>query len=107
MRAGRLDRAIAVERASSVVNEYGATVAHWGPVATLRAQLIEATTDEFQRAYGASSETATVFRTRWLDGVTVADRVAYQGSHLGIVQVKEIGRRRGLELRCTRIGQGS
>lgn len=104
MRAGALDRVIEIQRSSESVNNLGQVVAVWSAIATMRAQKIEASTAEFMRAFGASTETAIVFRTRFLDGVTLADRVSYEGSALNLVEVKEIGRRKGLELRCTRIG---
>lgn len=102
MRAGKLDRVIRIDRATYTDDGAGNQIELWAPVATLRAQLIEASTEEFQRAYGASSETATIFRTRFMEGVTLADRVIYDGGEHNLKQIKEIGRRRGLELRCER-----
>jgi len=104
MRAGALDRVITVERSTETVNDLGQVVTAWTELATLRAQLVQATTAEFIRGFGASSETAIVFRTRFLAGVTLADRVSYDGATFNIVEVKELGRREGLELRCTRVG---
>lgn len=104
MRAGAMDRVIEIQRASESVNNLGQVVAVWNAIATMRAQKIEASTAEFMRAFGASTETAIVFRTRFLEGVTLADRVSYEGSAFNLVEVKEIGRRKGLELRCARIG---
>jgi SPP1 family predicted phage head-tail adaptor len=100
MRAGRLDRTIVVERATSAVAADGTPTLTWSPVATLRAEVVEGGTTEFIREGGAGDETAIVFRTRWLDGITDADRVVYGGMVFGITEVKEIGRRRGLEIRC-------
>ena len=104
MRAGKLDREITFERATETVDGYGATAPTWAPLATMRAQLIDATTDESIRAFGASTESTVVFRTRYLEGLTVADRVIYEGSAYEIVQLKEIGRRRGLDIRAKRFG---
>jgi SPP1 family predicted phage head-tail adaptor len=105
MRAGKLDRTITIERYTETLDEYGNPGGQsWSTLATLRAQIIEASTEEFQRAYGASSETAIIFRVRFMDGVTLADRVSYDGKAHNLVEVKEIGRRRGLELRCKRVG---
>ncbi len=104
MRAGKLDREIVVQRVATVVDEYGNPTETWTTLATLRAQIIEASTEEFQRAFGASGETATIFRTRYLDGVKLADRVVYGGGNHNIIETREIGRRRGLELRTRLIG---
>lgn len=105
MRAGKLDREITIQAlGEGPPDEYGSPTETWTDAATLRAQLVEASTEEFQRAYGASGETAIIFRTRYLDGVTLAHRVSYDGQVHNLVELKEIGRRRGLELRTKRIG---
>lgn len=105
MRSGRLDETIELRRPSWVDDGYGSEVP--GPaitVATMRAQIIEESTDEFIRNYGASTERLRIFRTRWLDGVTLADQIRHDGIDFNIKQIKEIGRRRGLELRCVANG---
>lgn len=105
MRAGALDRVIVVERMTEAVNDLGQVIAAWSPFAEMRAHLMQASASEFLRNFGASTETAVVFRTRFLAGITLADRVSYDGAAFNIVEVKELGRREGLELRCVRIGQ--
>lgn len=105
MRAGSLDRTITIERVTSTtLTAAGSPVDTWAPIATLRAQVIEAATDESIRQHGAATERVVVFRTRYLAGVTPADRVAFEGQHYDIKQLKEIGRRRGLEIRAERLG---
>lgn len=104
MRAGKLDRTISIERVSVVMDDYGNAVETWTPLATVRAQIIESSTEEFIRAYGASSETVTVFRARWLSGVGLADRVTYAGAVYNILGTKELGRRQGLEIRARAMG---
>lgn len=104
MKAGKLDRAISIESMTEVLDEFGNPVESWAPFATLRAQIIQTSTDEFQRAYGAGGETAIAFRTRWLDGVSLNSRVMYEGNAHNLIEIKEIGRRRGLELRVKRLG---
>jgi head-tail adaptor len=104
MRAGLLDRTIAIERVTVGATDTGAVAEEWSTLATLRAQLVQSGTEEFQRAFGGSSETAVIFRTRYVAGITLADRVSYGSAVHNIVEIKEIGRRRGLELRCRRVG---
>ena len=99
MRAGALDRTIVIQRLAETARPSGGISESWAPLATLRAQLIQATTDEAIRGYGAATEAVTVFRTRFLAGVTAADRVLFDDRPHDIVEIKEIGRRRGLELR--------
>lgn len=101
MRAGKLDRIITIQSFTNTVNEYGTPIETWTDVATLRAQIIQSSTEEFLTG-GASDETVVIFRTRFLPGVTGASRVLYQGGEFNIREVKEIGRRVGLELRCER-----
>lgn len=100
MRSGKLDRVITIQRLGEVPDEFGRSAETWADVQTLRASLIQASTSEFFRDFGTSPETAIIFRTRFLDGVTTADRVSYEGKAHDIREVKEIGRRRGLEIRA-------
>ena len=100
MRAGKLDRSITLQRFFSATDDYGTPSATWSDLATLRAQVIQAATEEFMKAPGTTDETAIVFRTRYLAGVTTADRIAYAGALFNVKEVKEIGRRKGLEIRA-------
>ena len=102
MRAGNLDREITIQRFTTTVDDYGTPVQTWANVATVRAQLIQASTQEYIRG-GAVDETVAVFRTWWLNGITNADRVVYNGQNLNIKETKELGRRNGLEIRCERL----
>ncbi|TCT12668.1 head-tail adaptor [Tepidamorphus gemmatus] len=105
MRAGKLDRLITLEHNAGAgsVDDYGVPAETWAAGATVRAQVIEAGTDEFMRGYGEATARVVVFRLRWIP-VSLADRVIYEGEPFNIRSVKEIGRRRGIELRCERIG---
>jgi SPP1 family predicted phage head-tail adaptor len=103
MRAGSLDRTITIEALTVAVDDAGTTAETWTTFATVRAQIIAASTDEFFRGYGEGGNTVVAFRTRYLEGVTTDHRVAYDGRSLNIREVKEIGRRRGLELRCEEV----
>jgi SPP1 family predicted phage head-tail adaptor len=105
MRAGKLDRTITIQAwdENPEPDDYGTVTPVWVDFATLRAQIIEASTEEYQRAYGEGGNTAVVFRTRWQAGVTVGHRVVYDGKGLNIRDLKEIGRRKGLELRCEEV----
>lgn len=105
MRAGKLDRTIVIERNADTVDEYGAPAFAWTAVATLRAEIVEATTDELMRS-GVVDQTATTFRTRWLADVTNADRVVYGGKPFNITATSEVGRRKGLVIRCTAATKG-
>ena len=102
MRSGRLRHVISIERFTSTVNEYGTPVTTWSKLATLRAQVLQASTDEFIRN-GAVDENVIVFRTRAMEGITNADRIQYRGNTYNIKELKEI-EPRGLEIRAVSIG---
>ncbi|MGB3043908.1 MAG: phage head closure protein [Xanthobacteraceae bacterium] len=100
-----MDRSIAIQRASTVIDDFGTPVEEWSDLVTLRAQIIQASTDEYIRGDGASDETIVIFRTWYFDGVTNADRIIYQGVVHNIKETKEIGRRQGLEIRTLSYGK--
>lgn len=102
MRAGKFDRQIVIQRFTNTVNDYGTPVETWTTFATVRAQIIQQSTEEFIRNFGASDETVIVFRVRWIGEITTADRVLFDGDSHNIKETKQIGRRAGLELRCQR-----
>ena len=103
MRAGKLDRTIIIQTFGSTVDDYGTPTESWTAFATVRAQIVQASTDEFLAAFGETDKTAIIFRVRWLDGVTTDHRVVYEGKALNIRETKELGRRQGLELRCEEV----
>ncbi len=104
MRAGKLDRVITVQRATVTVNDAGTPQETWATLATLRAELLESVMDETVHGAGENTERAISFRTRFFPGVTVADRISFEGQPFNLKHVKEIGRRRGLELKAERLG---
>lgn len=104
MRAGKLDRTIVVQRVATTVDEYGTPAEGWTTVATVRAQRVKLNTEEFLRAFGSTAEAVAVFRIRHMDGLTVADRVTCDGETFDLKGIEPIGRRAGLELRCTAAG---
>ncbi|WP_316214076.1 phage head closure protein [Bradyrhizobium sp. SZCCHNR2032] len=105
MRAGNLDRVIEIQRRTTGLDLYGTPIDVWTTFATMRAQLLQNGTDDREGARGKTTDAVLTFRMRWLDGVTLENRVVYQGSQFTISQIKEIGRRVGLDLTCERLGQ--
>lgn len=104
MRAGSLDHVITIQRFTNTVDDYGTPVETWADLVTLRAQIIQAGTEEYIRSSGAADVSVVVFRTHHFDGVTTADRVLYQGSIHNIKETKPLGRQQGLELRTQMLG---
>lgn len=105
MKSGHLREEITLQRATFTVDEAGTPVEAWGDLATLRAEKIEQSTVEAIRAFGASDEELVIFRARFFEGVTTADRVLWGGLAFNIRQIAPIGHRKGLELRCVRVPQ--
>lgn len=104
MRAGKLDRTIQIQRLSRTVDDYGTETEGWAPVATVRAHLLQSSTEEFMHAYGSSAEAAVVFRIRYREDLLASDRVTYRGQDYDLKEIKELGRREGLDLRCVASG---
>lgn len=100
MRAGKLDRTISIERKTETVHETGAVVTDWLAVATVRAEVVTHSADEFLTGFGEAENGNVIFRIRYLPGVTTAHRVTYDGKVYDLKEVIEVGRRRALELRA-------
>lgn len=100
MRAGGMDRTITVQRSGKTRDAFGGAAIEWTDLATVRAQLLASSTAEFMEAGGEQAERVVAFRTRWMEDLRNADRVVFEGSPYDVLEIKEIGRRRGLELRC-------
>ena len=104
MRAGDLIETITIERCSTSLDANRAPVETWAPLATVRAGIVTASTEEFVRGRGASSETSIVFRIRFVDDLSLADRVIYYGDAYNLKDMRELGRARGLDIRVERAG---
>lgn len=104
MRAGKLDRIIEIQRLSRTVDDYGTETEAWTPVATLRAQLVQASTEEFVNSFGSSAETIAIFRIRYRNDLLTSDRITCRGQAYDVKEIKELGRREGLDLRCVAAG---
>lgn len=104
MRAGKLTKTITLQRATTSVDANGTPVQTWADLASVRAELVQSTAQEFMRGWGTSTEAATIFRIRFLEGLSPADRVTYASVAYDLKEIKELGRREGLELRCVARG---
>ena len=101
MRAGKLDKSISIERLVTSIDEFGVAREAWTPIRTLKAQIVQASSEEFLRSAGEGAESVMIFRIRYVAGMTPANhRIRYtEELTLDIKEIKEIGRRRGLEIR--------
>lgn len=99
-----LTETVRVQRQDTTINDYGTPEpAGTSSIATVRARRIDATTEEFLEKGGATDEETVVFRIRFLDGIANADELVWQGQTFNIRQITPLGRRKWLDLRCTRM----
>lgn len=104
MRAGKFDRWITIWKPEDVeVDDYGTPTLDDKLGLGVRAQLIEQSTEEFLRSYGETDQTVAIFRIRWRDGITTDNIVKFEERRFNLREVKQIGRRKGLELRCEEV----
>lgn len=99
MRAGKLDRKINIERLMETITPSGGSIKSWQVIATVRTELVQQSATEFLTGYGEAENGTAIFKLRYLPDITTADRVVYGGVIYNLKEIKEIGRRRGMELR--------
>ena len=100
MRAGTLNRVIAVDRLTSTLNENRNPVSAWSNIATLRAEVLEHGIDEAEADNGERDTDSITFRTRFFTGLTTADRIRFMGRTYNVKGFSEIGVRAGLEIKA-------
>jgi head-tail adaptor len=109
-RAGKLDRTISIESVSETIDTFGAPVDVWTVIGTYRAELVVeahgSVVSNTVKEDGSvdSVESIFTFRTRWINGLTVADRLQYNSEEFDIIGLIEIPRRRGWEIKCRHRG---
>lgn len=102
MRAGRLDRRVTLQsRTLAQDAATGQNVETWSDLATVWASKRDVRGREFIAAQGTNADADTVFEIRYMPGLSVLNRLVYDGVTHDIVHVAEIGRREGLQLVCT------
>ena len=99
IRAGDLDRRIELQRATTTRDPiYNEPIPSWSTIATVWAAVRQTAGREFLAGSSEVGEQRAVFVVRWLAGITARDRVVYAGRIYDLDDVREIGRREGLEL---------
>lgn len=98
MRAGEMDRLVTLQRFTTTEDEYGERIEIWTNLATVFAEARQQGGREYLAAATTLAEVRVVFFLRWFPDITVLDRVNYDGVLHNIVEVREIGRRDGVEL---------
>lgn len=97
--AGKLDRRITIRRVvAGRPDGQGSTLPEFGDLATVWAEVEAVSDGERWRAMQIAATLTHRFRIRWGVGVTVLDRIRFEGREFEISGVKEIGRRVGQEI---------
>lgn len=103
MRAGLLDRRISIKRKSITQSDSGQEVVSWVDVATVWARKVENRGDERFAAQQLVGHAIKTFVIRWSDTVkevTAEHRITFDGRDYNITDVRELGRREGIEIDC-------
>ncbi|KAA8606035.1 hypothetical protein AL036_16380 [Salipiger aestuarii] len=103
MRAGKLDRQITILRETETVAASGAVSKTWAALKTVRAELVQRTAEEYLTGFGEADAGGGVFRIRYHAGIDLGDRIGLDAALYDINEVVELGRKRGLELHCSRV----
>lgn len=98
MRAGELDRRIVIEDLTDGKDDYGGKTEIWSNFATVWAKKIPMRGREYQAPAQVGAEVDTIFRIRWLAGVTTRMRINDDGQYYDIQYLAELGRREGLDI---------
>ena len=79
MRAGDMDRRVTLQRFTTTQDEYGEEIQTWTDLATVFAEVRQQGGQEYLAAATTLAERRVVFFLRWFPGLTVEDRVSYDG----------------------------
>jgi SPP1 family predicted phage head-tail adaptor len=101
MTAGKLDRRIAIQRATVTPNEFNDPIETWSDLTTVWAKRRDASATESYRAQEVGAEITARFTVRWssvVASVTPRDRLRFDGRLYNITAVRDVGRNRWREI---------
>lgn len=107
--AGKLDRKITIQRFTQTRDEMNEPVPAWATLATRWASYEPVRDGEKFRAGETAANISARFVIRHSSNVAdlnPKDRVQFDGKTYDILNVKEIGRREGIEITCAARGDG-
>ena len=104
MKAGKLDRQFTIERASETIDAAGTAVQTRAPLVGLWGTLVANATGDTDQQEGSRTTRTLTLETRYVAGVTLDDRLRYEGRQYILRDLQEIGRRVGLTIKAERIG---
>lgn len=101
MRAGRLDRRITLKRNEPTQSDTGELIENWVEIESVKAKVRYDRGDErfaTQQTVGHAVVTFTIrWGSAWSD-LNTKDRITYDGRDFNIRDVRELGRRVGMEI---------
>lgn len=100
IRAGNLRHTIEVQRKTETISVSGSVVPTWATIATVRAEIVTASADEYLTGFGEAEADNVVFRMWWRPGLDTADRIVHAGKAYDVKAIAEIGFRRGIEIKA-------
>ena len=101
MRAGELNKSIVIQARTDTQDSFGQPIPSWAKIhtdATLPARVMPNRGNERFTAQQVYGESVVTFRIRWRSDVSVENRIVYDGKNWDIRDVREVGRREGLEI---------
>lgn len=101
MIAGRLDRRIALQQASTITDDFGGEEPTWADLATVWASKQDVKDAERVAAAEVGATITTRFQVRYSTAtarLTEKDQLVCEGRTYAIQAIKEIGRRAGIEI---------
>jgi SPP1 family predicted phage head-tail adaptor len=101
--AGKMDRRLTIQRAQSVLDDFGGQTVTWVTMGVVWAAKKDVSDAERFRAGEIAATITTRFQIRWtpeLADLNPRDRVVCEERIYEVYGVKEIGRREGFELSC-------
>jgi SPP1 family predicted phage head-tail adaptor len=99
--AGRMDRRLVIQRASTSRNDFNEPIETWSTLTTVYANRRDASAGEAYKAQEVGAEISCRFTVRFssvLATVTPTDRILYSGRLYNITGVRETKRNRWLEI---------
>lgn len=98
IRAGTLDRRITIQHKTVTTSPDGGQIETWADLATVWANARPLKSDEKFGDQQLIATSLTTFTIRYRSDLTVQDVIKYNGRIWDILDIREVGRRQGLEL---------
>ena len=98
MRSGDLDKTIELQYAVTVQDAFGEPVETWATLATVAAKVQPQRGSERFTAEQVVGKAVVTFKLRYRTDLSVLNRIRYNSRDYDIHDVRELGRREGLEI---------